>query len=609
MRKIQILMWTALTVTGILAGCSNSEEPDMTEQASVKTVTIRASIADGASSRIALGESDDTQTKVSWSEDDAFALTVNGTPYTFTLKEGTEDVFTYTGNDFPEITSETAVTATYPVKTTDIAYQTGSTDDLSKYMTLTASASISSVSDITLNFEHSTSVMKLVLSNDDFKNKTVSNLTVDLGGTTTVTTNGTFTGNPEDGKVTAYVVVSEPTSVTASDVTLFAECNGKTYSASLTSTVTLTVGKLYTVTKSMTETTMDYLTFTAGSTQTFRLTDNKVSTLQYSVGGSAWVTLGTATVTFGGSDNGDLRLRGISSTGTATSSSNFEEIYFGNSVNVACTGDIRTLVDYTNYKNADTSNARFCKLFKDCTVLTTAPLLPATDLASYCYYGMFWGCTALTSTPTLPATTLASHCYNHMFNGCKALTSASAISATTLANNCCYYMFGGCTALTYAPALSATTLADYCYQGMFEGCTALTETPELPATTLAYGCYYSMFGGCTALTKASALPATELANECYIYMFSGCTALTEAPVLPAAILANKCYQRMFSGSSNLSSVTMLATDVSATDCLSNWLYGAASSGTLYVTNETMKSNSTITGSLPSGWTVMVKTEQ
>ena len=48
-------------------------------------------------------------------------------------------------------------------------------------------------------------------------------------------------------------------------------------------------------------------------------------------------------------------------------------------------------------------------MFRDCTSLTTAPELPATTLAPYCYANMFDKCTSLTSAQAiLPATTIKS---------------------------------------------------------------------------------------------------------------------------------------------------------------------------------------------------------
>ena len=114
---------------------------------------------------------------------------------------------------------------------------------------------------------------------------------------------------------------------------------------------------------------------------------------------------------------------------------------------------------------------------------------------------MFYRCASLTQVPALPATTLASECYYNMFKFCTSLVQAPALPATTLATNCYRNMFYNCTSLTQAPVLSATTLATNCYRNMFSDCTSLTQAPALPATTLANNCYNSMFYNCTSLTS------------------------------------------------------------------------------------------------------------
>ena len=182
-----------------------------------------------------------------------------------------------------------------------------------------------------------------------------------------------------------------------------------------------------------------YITFKAEEAQTFKMTTTgtyEINELEYSLNGGEWQNVEKdKEVTFGGT-NGDLRLRGINPNGTATDIWNYSTITFDSNVKVACTGDIRTLLDWRNYNIVDTQNARFCSLFKNCSVLTSAPELPATTLADYCYYGMFDGCTKLTSAPKLPATTLAVFCYDGMFFGCTSLTSAPELPATTLTKNC-----------------------------------------------------------------------------------------------------------------------------------------------------------------------------
>ena len=249
-----------------------------------------------------------------------------------------------------------------------------------------------------------------------------------------------------------------------------------------------------------------FVTFTTDGEQKFKMTTNDrsytISGLQYSVNGGDWENVVVdKEVTFGG-PHGDLRLRGTNTNGTATDMSQNSTITFTNpNVKVACTGDIRTLLNWKNYSTVDTQNARFCKLF--------------------------YGCTALTSAPDLPATTLANECYSRMFTGCTSLEKAPELKATTLANNCYSFMFYGCTSLTSAPELKATKLVASCYKSMFSGCTSLEKAPELKATTLVYQCYESMFNGCTKLSSVTMLapsnqisPATDC---CYNWLYNAGT--------------------------------------------------------------------------------------
>ena len=329
-----------------------------------------------------------------------------------------------------------------------------------------------------------------------------------------------------------------------------------------------------------------YVTFKAEAEQKFMMTTEggyTFSNLEYSVNNSEWASVAIGTeIPFGGA-KGDLRLRGINPNGTATELYAYSTIKFTEAnVNVACTGDIRTLQDWRNYNIVETRNARFCYLFLNCSVLTSSPELPATELEDRCYYGMFYGCTSLTAAPELPATELEDRCYSTMFEKCTSLKSA--------------------------PELPATTLADFCYYGMFEKCTNLTSAPELPANTLKLNCYNYMFSGCTNLASAPELPATILANYCYFGMFEKCTNLTSAPELPATVLAEACYGSMFSDCTKLSTVTMLALDseiTSKSDCVYNWLGNAGTdknvNRTLIVKDEAAYNALVNTKYLPDNW--------
>ncbi len=363
-----------------------------------------------------------------------------------------------------------------------------------------------------------------------------------------------------------------------------------------------------------------YVTFSAPAEQTFKMVcygGYTISNLEYSVNFGDWKKVkANEGVTFGG-QNGGLRLRGKNINGTAEDLSKYSTITFAydeknednpNNVKVACTGDIRTLLDYSNYKNVNTSQACFANLFNHCWVLTSAPDLPATELGfscyaymfywcpylqnapelpatklnTQCYQKMFWGCTRLTKAPKLPATKLAHGCYHGMFEYCYWLQEAPELPATTLAEQCYMDMFAYCY-LTKAPKLPATELKPRCYTTMFSNCVQLKEVPELPATKLAEFCYTSMFVGCTALTKAPKLaPAETVAKNCYRLMFDGCKELTYGPELKATTLAESCYEYMFNGCSKLASVSMLvpSTAIESTkDCVTGWLQDAGTSAT------------------------------
>lgn len=235
-----------------------------------------------------------------------------------------------------------------------------------------------------------------------------------------------------------------------------------------------------------------YVTFKADTEQKFKMTTQNytISGLEYSVNGCDWKDVEADTeVPFGG-ENGTLRLRGTNQNGTATSTVNYSTIKFTvANVNVACTGDIRTLLNWKNYTTVDTQNARFCSLFNGCSVLTSAPALPATNLAEKCYASMFKGCTNLETAPALPATYLAGYCYFYMFADCKNLNTAPELPAT-------HY------------------LALFCYYGMFQGCSSLQKAPDLSATDLRYNCYTYMFCNCTNLTSVTMLaPSDQISGD------------------------------------------------------------------------------------------------
>ena len=107
--------------------------------------------------------------------------------------------------------------------------------------------------------------------------------------------------------------------------------------------------------------------------------------LECSTDGSTWspFVVGTTTVTLANiGDKVYVRATSAGNTGMGTSIANYNK--FVMTGKIAASGDVDTLLDQNG-------NA---------------------TLTNYCYYCMFYGCTSLTSAPTLPSTTLAEYCYN-----------------------------------------------------------------------------------------------------------------------------------------------------------------------------------------------------
>lgn len=210
-----------------------------------------------------------------------------------------------------------------------------------------------------------------------------------------------------------------------------------------------------------------YVTMNAAETQTFKMTCAGNYTLpedlEYSVNNRPWQKVeADQGVEFGG-DHGSLRLRGICPNGTATSWEKYSTITFSDeNVKVDCSGDIRTLIDYTEHENVATENCSFISLFKNCTALKSAPELPAKVLKESCYRQMFEGCTSLEKAPKLPAKELDNYCYESMFKGCTSLTKAPELRATKIKEGCYKSMFEDCKKL-----ISVTMLAtEYGYESL-----------------------------------------------------------------------------------------------------------------------------------------------
>ena len=573
--KYQKILGLVATAGLLLAGCATDSDNSNTWLSDPNAVHVSASVG-SIFTRSNPAASDEAGQK-SFNSGDVMGVSNNGTSITYTYNKGTNDWQPGNGSYLVWDASDLKFQCWYPADGKNsfskgyIQEDQSNTDVIAKsdYMT----AAITNLTEIPgsrqLNVALVRKTARLILNiqsfNDQFDASTkVNHIRIASKASTEASETSTVNIKPlqngEGGTGTTYTALVAPGTVEGK---LYFTTEESTETPLVVKTGTLEAGKSYTynlivgknkvtvggvtvaewgpdkIDGGKAEEHIPYVTFTADAAQTFKMTEYegyKISGLEYSVNNGDWATVEAGTgVPFGGT-NGNLRLRGTNLNGTSVPNQYSTITFTDSKVPVACTGDIRTLLDWDNYTTVNTENAMFIKLFENCSVLTSAPELPATSLADNCYYCMFLGCTNLKSAPKLPAPTLTKLCY--------------------------------------------------CY--MFASCTSLMAAPELPAKALEYQCYYGMFSGCTNLKTAPKLPAKASQWECYADMFSGCTNLKSAE-LSIEFLKRGCCDAMFYNCTNLSSVTMLAPSKEITSngsYLYNWLLNAGTDQS--VKNRTLK---------------------
>lgn len=364
--------------------------------------------------------------------------------------------------------------------------------------------------------------------------------------------------------------------------------------------------------------------------------------------------------------NGNLFLRGNNPNGLNPENSDSNYYTFTADKKYAMAGDIRSLV--SRYEIDNIPNSCFRKFFYNSTTLDNASYmrLPATKPGKWAYLHLFNGCTGLRFAPhELPATNLVNEnnsdgrCYGYMFKNCSSLTTMPIIRATRFGYQACYEMFNGCSALTnqwatatpsdssktnisftiesgnnkthcfYAMFNDCTSLVDASgitatktawasneCQRMFYGCTALTSTPSMTFGSFAGGnshCH-SMFYNCTSLvsTPNIKLNATTLYEATYKSMYRGCTKLTTAPEIKAttmfADIDNGSLAAMFYGCTALTYIKVNFTNWNSGNYTPHWTYGTKSTGTFYKpsslpSTKNTSGNTTNPHYIPYNWTV------
>lgn len=516
--KYQKILGLVATAGLLLAGCATDSDNSNTWLSDPNAVHVSASVG-SIFTRSNPAAADEAGQK-SFNTGDVMGVSNNGTSITYTYNKGTNDWQPGSGSYLVWDASDLTFQCWYPADGKNSFSKGYIQEDQSNETEIAKSdymkAEVTNLTKIPdsrqLNVALVRKTARLILNiqsfNDQFDASTTkvnhiriaSNASTDAGETSTIDIKPLQNG--EGGINTTYTALVAPGSVEGK---LYFTTDESTETPLVVKTGTLEAGKSYTynlivgknkvtiggvtvaewgpdkIDGGKAEEHIPYVTFTADAAQTFKMIEYegyKISGLEYSVNNGDWTTLEAGTgVPFGGT-NGDLRLRGTNLNGTSVPGQYSTIKFTDTNVPVACTGDIRTLLDWDNYTTVNTENARFNYLFNNCSVLTSAPELPATSLAYNCYHCMFLGCTNLKSAPKLPAPTLTTGCYF----------------------------------------------------GMFSMCTNLKTAPELPAKALAYQCYDSMFSGCTNL-KSAELSIEFLDRDCCNFMFNNCTNLSSVTML------------------------------------------------------------------------------
>ena len=511
MKTIKImkrLMGCAAAILALTA-CSESEDLLAAYHSDSKAVHITAQVgkasADGFTRSNPLGTAEE---QAKFNENDEISVQADGQDAVTYKLVGSE--WQPQGGKFLKWEKETMnFTAYYPASfdgniTQPTEYTSPESLAAADFMSFTGNVTNSGNNSLTLTMERK--MARVVVEIAGFNDQYTTDATVK-----SVTINGNIKAyKHSDNKFYALINPNSIPGATAPFLTLEVEDGTSKTTETLTTIPTFAAGKSYTYKLTVgknkisvsgitvadwetgkitdngkAEEAIPYLTFTANGEQTFQMAvvTNKYGSytfpnLEYSVNNGEWAAVKAGTeITFGGA-HGDLRLRGTNNTkGTSSpyvnnNSFDHSEIQFSTKNEVACKGDIRTLLDYKNYKTVNTDNARFYKLFAECKQLISAPELPATTLADNCYSAMFVRCSSLISAPKLPATTLADNCYCDMFNGCTNLTSAPELPATTLAADCYIHMFEDCTKLStvtmLAPSDEIANKYDACFRWLYD---------------------------------------------------------------------------------------------------------------------------------------------
>ena len=250
-------MVSVVSCTEEIADPQHQTGPSLQKEA----VTVHA-VMDEGMTKVTLGDDSGETTEVYWDADDKIGITIDEATYTFDRTDDAVGSKTATfeyGEGEPELPTLTAgeYTFTYPADgKAALASQTGTKEGLKAYHYMKATFIAEEGQDWNalpgLSFETKVAIVKLTLTNEAFKGKSVTEVTL-KSAEATYTATGTFTGSDADGSIVVYLV-AEPAHLTDCIITVV--CGASTYEATLSDNV-LEAGRLYRVSKAVEKTYID----------------------------------------------------------------------------------------------------------------------------------------------------------------------------------------------------------------------------------------------------------------------------------------------------------------------------------------------------------------
>ena len=610
MKNYIAILWIALNMMGVFSACTDNDSL-MAEQKPMKKVAIRATINGDFGSRVALtDDAEKRAVKVEWAEGDAFKINVNGQDYTFTYNTTSQE-FDCSDPNIPEyFNSDATITAIYPAELTS-AYnnQPGTLEGAAALLTMEATIAVTegqSTDNLTLDFEHKNSIVKLTLSNDAFKGKSVKGITLKSGSSVTTATN-TFTGDATTGSIVTYFAVVPQA---MSNISILATCEDDDYTAKLTNK-TLQAGNLYNVSKQL-EIVVRPAAFNIADAQSFALaikrnidgltklrfvtksdqtsnvtvsTDNN-SIMAYAIKNGDWMEIHTSAKTFMLPEscinmfNGSSALTEIDMRGLNTSNVTNMKAMF-----MSCSNLVSLNLSNFNTEKVTTMN----QMFSACSKLSTLNLgvnfntEKVTNMSS-----MFSSCNSLTSLDLSIFNTSNVTTMGNMFANCKSLTTLNlGVNFNTEKVTEMSYMFYNCSKLvTLNLGVNFNTEKVTDMSNMFSGCSSLTSLDLSNFNTSSVQYMSSMFYNCSKLVTLNLGVNFNTSSVTSMYqMFYGCSCLTSLDLSNFNTTNVPSLKNMFNGCSSLTTLTLgVNFNTEKVTDMSNMFWGCSSLTSLDLSN-------------------------